>query len=143
MMRPMRLAEFERRWVTTIAAALAPPAEAAACGLELGALDVAARYDEECARSPWYAALLMHASLWLTWLAPVWLTGRLRGFGSLDDAAQVALLERLLAHRRYTVRMAAMFLKLTLCTLLLGDTATLAQLGAYDLPRPLPRRRAS
>ena len=139
----MRLWELERHFVTTIAVALAPPAEVAAAGLDLGALDLAARYDDECARSPWYAALLMRASLWLTWLAPLWLTGRWRSFGGLDPAAQVALLERLLAHRRYVVRMAAMFLKLTLCTLLLGDAATLAQLGAYDLPRPLARRRAS
>ena len=41
--------------------------------------------------------------------------------------------------------MAALFLKLAICTLLLGDVSTLAQLGAYKLPPPiaLGKRSAS
>ena len=49
--------------------------------------------------------------LWLAWLAPVWLLRRLRSFGGIDAATQVALLERLLKHRVYTVRMAAFILQ--------------------------------
>ena len=119
--------------MTAIADALIPP------GTLDGALDrhrPGQRYDEECARSPWYAALLMRASLWLTWLAPLWLLGAARTFDGLDGVARVALLERLSGTRGYTVRMAAMFLKLVICTLMLGDEATLAQLGAYRLTPP-------
>ncbi len=88
---------------------------------------------------------LFRASLWLTWLAPLWLLGRVRTFGGLDGATRVALLERLLKHPRYTVRMTGLFLKLAICTLLLGDEATLAGLGAYRLPPPmtLGKRSAS
>lgn len=141
-MRAMRLSPVERRFVAVIAAALAPPEAVAEAGIALHG-DVVARYDDECAASPWYAALLMRASLWLTWLAPLWALGRPRTFGALDAAAQAALLERLLGDKRYVVRMAAMFLKLALCTVLLGDVETLGALGAYDLPRPLSTRRAS
>jgi hypothetical protein len=137
----VKLAGFERRWATTVAGALVPPG---ALDGALDGIDLGVRYDDECRRSPWYAALLMRFSLWLTWLAPLWLLGRARTFGGLDGAAQVALLERLLKHERYTVRMTAMFLKLAICTLLLGDAATLAQLGAYKLtpPAALARRSA-
>jgi hypothetical protein len=137
----VKLAGFERRWATTVAGALVPPG---ALDGALDGIDLGARYDDECQRSPWHAALLMRFSLWLTWLAPLWLLGRPRTFGGLDDAARVALLERLLKDERYTVRMTAMFLKLAICTLLLGDQATLAQLGAYKLtpPAALARRSA-
>lgn len=145
MMSRMRLSDFERRWVDVIARALVPPAEAAAAGLALDGIDAGARFDEECARWPWYAALALRFSLWLAWLSPVWMRGRPRSFGAVDEAAQVALLERLFAHRLYVVKMAALLLKLTLCGALLGDVRVLGQLGAYDLPRQprLPARRAS
>lgn len=126
----MTLFAFERRWAAAIGRALVP---AGALGGALDGIDLGARYAEECAISPWYAALAFRASLWLTWLGPVWLLGRARLFGGADEATRVVVLERLLGHRVYFVRMAALFLKLAMCTLLLGDTATLAQLGAYRL----------
>jgi hypothetical protein len=128
---------FERRWVQTIARALVPPD---ALDGALDGIDVGARYDEELRSSPWTAALVLRLAVWATWLSPMWLRARPQTFGGLDEAARVALLERLLKHRVYPVRMMMMVLKLTLCQLLLGDTATLAQLGAYDLPRPLAKR---
>ncbi|MDB4965302.1 MAG: hypothetical protein JWN44_991 [Myxococcales bacterium] len=126
----MTLAAHERRWATVIAGALIPPG---ALGGRLAGIDVGARYAAECARSPWHAALLLRATLYIAWLAPIFLYGRLRTFGSLDALGQASLLERLLAHRVYVLRMAAMFLKLTLCTLVLGDEPTLKQIGAYRL----------
>jgi hypothetical protein len=138
----VRLASFERRWAAVIARALVP---AGALGGALDAIDLGARYADECAVSPWQPALLYRASLWLTWLAPVWMSARPRSFGGLDGDERVALLERLMKHRRYLVRMAGLFLKLAICSLLLGDEATLAQLGAYRLTPPvaLGKRSAS
>ena len=126
----MTLAPFERRWAATIARALVP--EGALSGA-LDQIDVGARYAEECAVSPWYAALAFRASLWLTWLAPLWMLGRLRTFTGVDGETRVVILERLLKHQRYVLRMAALFLKLAICGMLLGDVPTLAQLGAYRL----------
>jgi hypothetical protein len=128
------LLPFEIRWAATIARALVPEG---ALGGRLDAIDLGARYADECARSPWYAALVFRASLWLTWLAPLWLHGRPRTFGGLDGEARVALLERLFKHSRYNVRMMAMVLKLAVCSLLLGDEATLAAIGAYRLLPPV------
>jgi len=121
---------FEERWAGTIGRALVPKG---ALGGSLDSIDIGARYAEECAISPWYAALAFRASLWLTWLAPGWMLGRLRTFGGVDGETRVAVLERLLKHRAYFVRMAAMFLKLAICTLLLGDVPTLTRFGAYKL----------
>ena len=126
----MTLLPFERRWAATIARALVP--EGALAG-SLDQIDVGARYAEECAISPWYAALAFRASLWLTWLAPLWLLGRLHTFAGVDGETRVVVLERLLKHKRYFVRMAGLFLKLAICGLLLGDEPTLAGIGAYKL----------
>ena len=135
----MTLFPFEERWAGAIGHALVPPG---ALGGRLDGIDIGARYAHECAISPWYAALAFRASLWLTWLAPLWMLGRPRTFGGVDGETRVAVLERLLKHRVYFVRMAALFLKLALCGLLLGDEPTLAQLGAYKLT-PLAKRKAS
>ncbi|HEX6838786.1 MAG TPA: hypothetical protein VF334_19545 [Polyangia bacterium] len=126
----MTLFPFERRWAAAIGRALVP---AGALGGSLDQIDIGARYAEECAISPWYVALIFRASLWLTWLAPLWLLGRAHTFAGVDDETRVVVLERLLKHPRYTVRMAGLFLKLTLCGLLLGDEPTLARIGAYKL----------
>ena len=126
----MTLADFERRWAAAIGRALVPEG---ALGGALDAIDLGARFAEECAISPWYAALAFRASLWLTWLAPLWMLGRPRTFGGVDGETRVVVLERLLKHRVYLVRMSALFLKLAICGMLLGDTPTLAQLGAYKL----------
>lgn len=129
----MTLAAFERRWARAIGHALVPSDALAGAGIDLGQIDVGARYAEECAISPWYAALAFRASLWLTWLAPLWLLGRAHTFGGVDGDTRVVVLERLLKHKRYMVRMAALFLKLAILGMLLGDEPTLAQLGAYKL----------
>ena len=126
----MTLFPFEARWAAAIGHALVPRG---ALGGALDSIDLGARYAEECRISPWYAALAFRASLWLTWLAPVWMLARPRTFGGVDEATRVVVLERLLKHRVYFVRMAALFLKLAICTLLLGDVPTLTQLGAYRL----------
>ena len=135
----MKLFPFEEGWAATIGHALVPED---ALGGALKDVDLGARYGHECAISPWYAALAFRASLWLTWLAPLWMLGKLRSFGGVDRDARVAILERLLKHRIYFVRMAALFLKLAMCTLLLGDVPTLTQIGAYKLT-PLSKRKAS
>ena len=129
----MTLFPFERRWAATIGRALVPSDALAGSGIDLGQIDIGARYADECAISPWYVALIFRASLWLTWLAPLWLLHRARTFAGVDGETRVVVLERLLKHQRYMVRMAALFLKLTVCGLLLGDEPTLARIGAYKL----------
>lgn len=136
----MNLLPFEIDWARVIGRAFVPQG---ALDGALDGIDAGARYAEECATSPWHAAIVMRLSLWIVWLAPLWLMARPRLFGSLDADAQARLLERLLAHRVYLVRTSAVFLKLLLCQVLLCDESTLAQLGAYDLAPPLARRSAS
>jgi hypothetical protein len=90
-------------------------------------------FRREHAEPPWYAGLLLRVSLWLTWFAPFWSSFRFRTFGGLDEAAREELLEQLLEAKSYNVRMAIMFLKITVCTLVLGDERALRKLNAYGL----------
>src|ERR1700761_1426355 len=127
----MNLLPFEIDWARVIGRAFVP---VGALDGALDGIDAGARYAEECAVSPWHVSIVMRLSLWLTWLAPLWLFGSLHTFRRVGAAGQASLLERLAAHRVYLIRTSAMFLKLLLCQVLLCDEATLAQLGAYDLP---------
>src|SRR5262252_5245927 len=114
----MRLRRFEKRWADTLGRTIAPR------GVLHGVVDdvdLGARYDDECAASPWFAAVLLRFSLWMTWLAPLWMRRRLRTCGGLAGAEREQVLEQLLASDRYNVRMTATFLRLTVLTLLLGD----------------------
>jgi hypothetical protein len=136
----MKLLPFEIDWARVIGRAFVP---AGALDGAMDHIDAGARYGEECASSPWHAAIVMRISLWLAWFAPMWLQARPRTFGGLDATAQARLLEQLQAHRVYLVRTSAMFLKLLLCQVLLCDEATLAQLGAYDLAPTVALRRSA
>ena len=129
-MRAMKLRRFEVRWAEIIGRALVPR------GVLGGVVDDVALGEEfrrECAEPPWYAGLLLRFSLWLTWLAPFWTSFRFRTFGGLDEDAREKLLEKLLEAKSYNVRMAIMFLKITVCTLVLGDERALKKLNAYGL----------
>jgi hypothetical protein len=125
----MKLRSFEVRWADTIGRALLPP------GLLGGVVDDVALGEEfrrECLEPPWYAALLLRASLWLTWLAPLFSLRRPRTFGALEPAAREARLEKLLDSKVYVVRATATFLKLSACMFLLGDERVLRRIGAYE-----------
>jgi hypothetical protein len=125
---------FEERWARVIGRALLP------AGILDGVVDdsdLGALWHDEYRRSRWDGALLLRVSLWLAWLAPLWMLKRLRTFGGVDDKLRVEILEALLKSRFYLVRMAALFLKLTGTSLLLGDERALKQLQAYDYPLKL------
>jgi hypothetical protein len=99
-------------------------------------VDLGEQFRLECLDPPWYGALLLRASLWLTWFAPIWALRRPKTFGGLDAAGREALLEKLLDSPTYLVRATAMFLKLAACVLLLGDDRVLRRVGAYEYGRP-------
>jgi hypothetical protein len=125
----VKLLPFEIRWADAIGRAMLPRG---LLGGVVDAVELGEEIQRECLEPPWYAALLLRASLWLTWLAPPLALGRLRTFGGLDAAAREALLERLLDSRVYLVRATATFLKLQACMLLLGDARVLRRIGAYE-----------
>ena len=129
----MALLSFEQRWAATVARCFVPR------GVLGGTTDdidpgpiIASDYDAD----PWHAALLLRASIWLVWLAPLWRLFRLRTFGGLDEPAREALLEGLLYHRSYAVRQMANYLKMISCSVLLGNRRVLAHLEAYRLDEP-------
>jgi hypothetical protein len=141
----MKLRAFEVRWAAVIGRALLPPG---LLGGVVDDVDLGARFAEDLAASPWEAALMTRLALWLVWLAPLcpllW-RGRFSSFGALARNEQEALLEQLLLSPTYLVRTAALFLKLSFCSMLLGDVRALARIGAYGLgaaatPPEKPRR---
>lgn len=134
----MKVFECEVRWARLVGRTFVP---AGVLGGVVDDLDAGELFRHDCAISPGPATLGMRAALWMIWFAPFWTSFRFRTFGSLDEAARVAMLERLLTTKRYLVRMAVMLLKITFCTLLLGDLRALKRLNAYDLDQ-LPEKGA-
>src|SRR5690349_2740809 len=139
----MRLRRFEKHWADALGRTIAPRG---LFGGVVDDVDLGARYDDECAASPWFAAVVLRFSLWMAWLAPLWMLRRPRTFGGLAPSEREQVLERLLLSESYTVRLTAMFLKLTVLTLLIGDERALTQIGAYGLSGERPatlRKRAA
>jgi len=126
----MALRGFERRWAETIGRTIAPRG---VLGGVVDDVNLGACFAEEHADSPWQAAFLLRLSLWITWLAPLFVIGRFHTFGGLGEADRIRMLDHLLESKRYYIRLAALFLKLETTTLLLGDERALAQLGAYGM----------
>jgi hypothetical protein len=139
----MKLRRFEIRWATVIGRALLP------VGLFGGVVDSADLGDlfyRECLGHPWYSALVVRLSLWITWFSPLLWRRRLVTFGALDPQAREAMLETLLASPIYAVRATAFYFKLTACMVLLGDERVLERIGAYEhgrAPAPASERRTS
>ena len=126
----MTLRAFEVRWAAVIGRVLLPTG---LLGGVVDDVDLGARFAEDLVASPWEAALMTRLALWLVWFAPVWQRGRLAGFDALAREEQEALLEQQLVSPVYLVRTAALFLKLSFCSMLLGDVRALARIGAYGL----------
>src|SRR5262245_26236066 len=96
----MELSAWESRLAKEIGRALLPPGS---LGGRTDGIDVGARVASQLACSPWWSALSVRCALWIVYLAPL-AAWRPRPFTALDDAARVALLERLAASPRYAVR---------------------------------------
>lgn len=107
-----------------------------------GDLDLGQRFSDECAQPPWYSGALLRFSLWVAWLSPLFVVGRLRTFGSLDESERTRVLDALLKSPRHNLRLAVTYLKLTACILALGDPRALERLDAYSLSTA-PRRAVS
>ena len=129
----MRLRSFELRWAAAIARSIVP---LGAMGGAADDLDAFALFKADCAAAPWHSVIALRLAILMTWFAPLWMRGKLRTFGSLEEPKREELLAALLTSRHHLVRMAVNYLKLLATALLLGDRRLLASMGAYDL-RPL------
>lgn len=133
----MRLLGFEVRWAQQVGRVLVPRGS---LGGVVDDLDLGLALQREVVDAPWYAVLLLHASLWMLWFSPLLFRFQPRTLGSLPPAEQEALLETLFKHKSYEVRMIATYMKITVCTWALGDMRVIDRLGAYTPPARLPAR---
>jgi hypothetical protein len=113
----MRLSDFEARWAGVIGRTLLP---AKLLGGLTDSVDLGEELRRRCTMAPWYSALVLRVSLWLTWFAPALRLRRPLTFGGLGQDARETLLERLLSSPSYIVRATSYFFKL------------LRHIGAYE-----------
>lgn len=124
------MTQLETHWADQISRTLVIPG---ALDGVIDDSDFGAGYADECAHSPWYVGLVLRGLLWLVWFGPLVAGPRRRTFGGLDAQEREAWLDRLLSADAYLLRTGALFLKLTVCTVALGDMRALKQIGAYKL----------
>ncbi len=134
---------FERRWVESILGTFAP-ADSGELAPEPGAIDFLDTFEGMLARARLQVRIGLRLALWLAALSPLWALHRLRSFAALSLPERQSLLARLLEHRVYAVREAALLLKLVACLALFANDALRARSG-YDGPAgeliPLSARR--
>jgi hypothetical protein len=77
------------------------------------------------------ARIGLFLGVWMAWLAPVWMTLRLRTLGSLAPAERATILNAMSRHRSYAVRELTLLLKIVASMALLGVPSVRARSG-YD-----------
>lgn len=132
---------FEERWVRVILGSFAPEAALGLSPRE-GEVDYVATFRGMRQSARPVARIGLRLALWLIALSPVWLTGRPRTLTDCALRARQALLARLLDHRAFAVREAALVLKLAACLALFASDAVRARSG-YDTVAVAPTERLS
>jgi len=128
----MRLSGFESGWARAALSAMFPGSSET--GLEsIAAMDVSGYLDDVMRTRPFRAVLGLRAAVWLVALAPPFVLGRIATIMGLAHAERERLLDGLLAHRTYGVRMLVMLLKTFGALLYAGDDRVRARLRPATL----------
>jgi hypothetical protein len=128
----MTLTSFERRWARQIGRSLLP---ADALGGSTAGGDIGEEVAHHAAESPWFSTMVLRLGLLITWFAPLFVLGRPRTFGGLDEPDRVRCLERLLEARVFVFREIMMLTKLGFCSVMMGRESVMLYLAAYDYPK--------
>jgi len=131
----MKLSGLESGWAMAALSAMFPGSPET--GLEgIAAMDVSGYLDDVMRTRPFRAVLGLRVAVWLVALAPPFVLGRVATIVGLAHPERERLLDGLLAHRTYSVRMLVMLLKTFGALLYAGDDRVRARLRPARL-RPL------
>lgn len=134
----MTLSRWEQRWAEVIGRTVIPKG---VCGGTMDSLSAGDRFADEVGGYAWYVTLLLRVGLVMLWMAPPFVLGRWCTLGGLAQADREQVIEKLLSHPNYTLRMLATVVKITVCTVLLGEPSLMVHLNAYGLAEtPIPAR---
>ncbi len=133
----MKLSSMEKRWLTAGLAALIP-AQANA-RFPLGALDTAAvkLSEDMLAQSPFLAAMGVRAAIWVAYLFPLFIVGKMKTLAGLSPDDRDRYLNLLYDHPLYLIRQTILLLKSVACLSYLADDRVREALGMMR-PRNLP-----
>ncbi len=111
----MRMSGLERRWLLGIFEAIVPGPGHGGLAVGGGDVGVARFVDDLEARAPLEPRIGLRLAVWLVTLGPIFWRFRLRTFGRLERADQVAFLDAMAAHPVYVLREIPVLLKTLLC----------------------------
>jgi len=133
----MQLTGIEKRWLRSALAALIPAG--ANRRFPLGALETGALKlgEDMLAQSPLLAALGVRAAIWVAYLFPLFVVGKLKTLSGLSPDEQDRYLNRLYDHPLYLIRQTILLLKSVACLSYLADDRVREALGMMR-PRNLP-----
>jgi hypothetical protein len=116
----MKLWRLENAWAMAALSAMFPGS--AEAGLEgIASMDVRAYLDDVMRTRPLRAVLGLRMAIWIAAFGPLLVLGRLTTLTRVSQADREQVLERLIAHRIYGVRMLVMLLKTFGALLYAGD----------------------
>jgi hypothetical protein len=116
----MKLSHLENDWAMAALSAMFPGS--AEVGLEgIAAMDVRTYLDDVMRTRPLRAVLGLRLAIWIAALGPLLVLGRVTTLTRVSQPDRERVLDRLLAHRVYGVRMLVMLLKAFGAFLYAGD----------------------
>jgi hypothetical protein len=123
----MKLSRLENAWAKAALSAMFPGSSES--GLDgIAAMDVPGYLDDVMRTRPFRAALGLRVAVWIVALAPPFVLRRFVTVTGLSQIERERLLDQLLAHRAYSVRMLVMLLKTFGALFYAGDDRVRARL---------------
>lgn len=132
---------FERRWTRLVCDAIAPGGIHADIPEGAGALGADTTLEDVYRASSFLGGIGFRGGLWLIWLLPPLVLGKLTTFGGLDADEREVYLQRLYTHPVYILRQLTFLMKLIACTGYFRNDRVRRAFGVYeegarDLPLP-------
>lgn len=140
---PLRLFNFERRWLVAVFAVVIPAGADERMPYGAGQAPMGRFVDDLLERAPLEFVLGLRACLWMVMLSPLFMLGRLKTFLGVGLSVQLVLLERFRTSNVYLVRETPLLFKTVGCLGFCGLPAVQQRLGIHptdDEPPDWARR---
>lgn len=134
----LRLFDFERRWLVAVFAVVIPAGADERMPYGAAQAPLGRFVDDLLDRAPLQFVSGLRACLWMVMLSPLFMLGRLSTFLGVEQAAQLALLERFRTSNAYLVRETPLLFKTVGCLGFCGLPAVQRELGIHPTDATAP-----
>ena len=133
----MKFSALEKRWLNAVMEAVLPAGASKELPWGAGDTRVSELTEDMIQRTPFLGAMGLRASLWVTYLFPLFIMGKPRTIAGLSSEVREEYLKKLYEHPIYFVRQTLILIKSVACMAYCVDERVREKLG-MNAPSRLP-----